>query len=94
MRKILYTAVFAGISLLCMAVLVQPARAGDVRRISKEEVKKKLCSPNFAVLDVRVTKNWASSTQKIKCAKRMDPDAVSNWADSLQKNMELVLYCS
>ena len=74
--------------------LSQFVQAQDVPRITKEELKKKLCSKNLMLIDVRVTQGWEQSNQKIKCATRMDPDNVSIWASTLPKDKEIVFYCS
>jgi rhodanese-related sulfurtransferase len=74
--------------------LSQFVQAQDVPRITKEELKKKLCSKNLMLIDVRVIQGWEQSNQKIKCATHMDPDNVSIWASTLPKDKEIVFYCS
>ncbi len=78
----------------CLWVPLHSAHAADVPRITKEELKGKLCSKDLILLDVRVAGSWQNSKQKIKCAQRVDPDNVSAWADTLPKDKEIVLYCS
>jgi len=80
-------AVFAG--LLPLAV-----QAGDVPRITSDDLNKKLCTPDLILLDARVAGSWEKSNQKIKCAQRVDPDKVAAWAGTLPKNKEIVIYCS
>ena len=80
-------AAFAGL-------LVSGVQAGDVPRITKEELNKKLCTPDLIILDVRVAGSWDKSNQTIKCSKRVDPNNVAAWAGTLPKNREIVLYCS
>jgi len=75
-------------------VLLKSSYAGDVPRITKEELKKKLCAPELIILDVRTNKSWDKGIQKIKCSKRVDPDNISSWVGTLPKDQELVLYCA
>jgi len=75
-------------------LLVPGVQAGDVPRITKEELNKKLCTPDVIILDVRVVGSWDKSIQTIKCSKRVDPNNVAAWSGTLPKNKELVLYCS
>jgi len=77
-----------------LAVLLKSSYAGDVPRITKEELKKKLCSSELIILDVRTARSWDKSTQKIKCSKRVDPNNISSWAGALPKDKEIVLYCT
>ena len=80
-------AAFAGL-------LVPGVQAGDVPRITKEELKQKLCTPDLIILDVRVAGSWDKSNQTIKCSKRVDPNNVAAWSTTLPKNKEIVLYCA
>jgi rhodanese-related sulfurtransferase len=68
--------------------------AKDVPRITKEELKAKLGSPNLVLLDVRAKSDWEESHEKITGALRMNPDTVDTWADTLPKDKEIVLYCA
>jgi hypothetical protein len=77
-----------------LLVLLKSSYAGDVPRITKEELKKKLCTSELSLLDVRTVRSWDKSTQKIKCSKRVDPDNISSWVGTLPKDQELVLYCA
>ncbi len=89
MKKAVYPFIFA-----YFVALLTSAYAGDAPRVTKEELKKKLCSPELILLDVRTDKSWDKSTQKIKCAKRAAPDNIASWASTLPKDREIVLYCS
>ena len=94
MKKMVWFLYFASIVMVASFTLSQFVQAQDVPRITKEELKKKLCSKNLMLIDVRVTQGWEQSNQKIKCATRMDPDNVSAWASTLPKDKEIVFYCS
>jgi rhodanese-related sulfurtransferase len=93
MKKAVYPVICAYVAAVLL-VLFKLSYAGDVPRITKEELKKKLCAPELILLDVRTVRSWDKSTQEIKCSKRVDPDNISSWAGTLPKDKEIVLYCS
>lgn len=66
----------------------------EVPRISKEEVKAKLGSPNVILLDVRTGNAWDNSGEKIVGSLRMNPKEVDTWSETLVKGKEIILYCS
>jgi predicted sulfurtransferase len=88
------------LSILALGVLVAFAactntrNADVVQRISKDELKAELGSPNVVIIDVRIKNDWEGSDEKISGAVRMDPQAVDTWAPTLPKDKELVLYCA
>lgn len=85
------------ISILCFAVFtvaINKALSEDIPRITKEELKEKLGSPNVVIVDVRVGKDWKSSEFKIKGAVRGDPKDVKSWAGKYAKEKTLVFYCA
>lgn len=85
----------------CLTILIifwtvpVPAAAadGDVRRISKEELRAKLNDPAVTVIDVRYKPNWRKSGQKIVGAVREDPNEISAWVGKYKKDQALVFYC-
>ena len=68
--------------------------AGDVPRMTKEDLKARLGDPNVTILDVRAGGDWTESARKIKGAVRVEPREVDSWAASYPKDRTLVLYCS
>ena len=72
----------------------QKPSADDVPRMSKEELKARLGSPDLLILDVRTDRDWESSSQKIKGAIRRNPGIVDFWASDLPKDKTIVLYCA
>ena len=66
----------------------------DAPRISKDELKAKLGSPDLILIDVRTRKDWDMSSEKIAGALRMDPEAFDDWSGTLAKEKEIVLYCA
>ena len=69
-------------------------RTQDVPRISKDELKAKLGSPEIVLIDVRTENDWGKSDEKIIGAMRMDPETVDSWAATLPKDKEIILYCA
>ncbi len=73
------------------------AVAGDtqnVPRISVQQAKKLMGSPDTIVIDVRKYRNWWRSSKKIPTAVREDPSKVDQWIEKFDKNQTLIFYCS
>ena len=66
----------------------------EVPRISTEELKSILDTPDLVLLDSRITKDWRKSDRKIVRAIRVDPHDVSSWAGDYSKDNKIVVYCS
>ena len=68
----------------------------DAPRITKEELKGMLASPDpdLVLLDIRVGKDWDASEFKIKGAVRQDPSKFDEWKAKLDKGKKIVLYCA
>ncbi len=66
----------------------------QVPRMSIEDLKARLGSPETIVLDVRTGWSWSSSSYKIAGAIREDPREFSHWYGKYPKDKTLVLYCS
>jgi predicted sulfurtransferase len=79
---------------LADVILGTVATAGDVPRMTREQLKEKIGDPNLVVLDVRKAKDWEGSQAKIQGAMRQDPQKVEEWAKSLDKTKSYVLYCA
>ncbi len=90
MKRVLSLSIL-GILVVLMAC-TNMQRASDVPRISKDEMKAKLGSPDVVLLDVRFKDDWESSNEKITGAVRMDPQTVYAWSSTLPKDKEIVLY--
>jgi rhodanese-related sulfurtransferase len=87
MRKIVLLLISASLFLPCSVI------AASVERITPAELSAKLCSPNLLLLDLRDADLWEKSKIKMKCARRIDPDDVSSWIDTLPHDKDIVLYC-
>jgi rhodanese-related sulfurtransferase len=80
--------------LVVASAIAVPAMATDVKRMTKEELKTMLGSPNLVVVDVRLGSDWAASNAKIKGALREDPEQVDKWMAKYPKNKTLLFYCA
>ena len=69
------------------------AHAGEIPRMNKEELAKKMDSNSVVVVDVRSGRDWKSSEFKIKGAIRVDKDIVK-WAAQYPKDTTMTLYCA
>jgi len=72
----------------------QPAFAGDVPLMSKEELKNQLNTKNVTILDVRSGRDWSSSEFKIQGAIRVTGSEIGEWSKNYKKDQTLVLYCA
>jgi rhodanese-related sulfurtransferase len=65
----------------------------SVPKISKEELKTLLGNPDVIIIDVRLERDWRSSSLKIKGAVWEDFLDVDTWAKKYPKDKIIVLYC-
>ena len=84
------TVSLALVGLLLQTSIVQSA----VAKMTKEELRAKLDSPDVVIVDMRLGKDWKASEEKIKGAVRVDPEAVASLAAKYPKDKTLVLYCA
>ena len=82
--------VLAGIFLWQAPVVA--AGGDDVPRITKEELKTLLGSPEVVILDVRL--GGGNDPRRITGSVYEDPEKVSVWAPKYPKEKKIVLYCS
>jgi len=68
--------------------------ANEVPRISKQDLRAMLDSPDLVILDVRTSGSWEKSKAKIPGAIREDPNDAKSWAEKYSKDKTLVLYCA
>jgi hypothetical protein len=92
MKRVSSLAILGVLVVLIACANIQGAK--DVPRISKDELKTKLGSPDVILLDVRAQNDWEMSDEKITGAVRMDPQTVDAWAGTLPKDKDIVLYCA
>jgi len=83
------------LTLVWVGLLAAAALAAEVPRMTKEELKPLLGSPEIILLDVRVAPEWNDSGWKIQGATRQDPkEEIASWAKQYPKEKTIVLYCS
>jgi rhodanese-related sulfurtransferase len=70
------------------------ARADDVPRMTKEELRARLGAPELVILDLRIGRDWQASDLKIKGAVREDPGDVAGWVEKYPKEKTIVTYCA
>ena len=84
-----------GLAVMFLFVFTMPTYgADDVPRITTEQLKDILGSPDLVLLDVRTEKDWGKSDRKIVGAVRVDLDDVSSWAGGYSKDQKIILYCA
>lgn len=87
---------FAYMTFIFLAVWAFTASAlsADAPRMTKEELKALLSSPDLIVVDVRYGKDWTNSDSKIKGAVREEPGNIGSWINKYPKGKILVFYCA
>ena len=68
--------------------------AQEAKRMTKEELKAMLDSPDLVVVDVRTGRDWTASEHKIQGALREDTRKLDEWAAKFDKVKTVVLYCA
>jgi hypothetical protein len=79
-------------ALFAWSATVSAAGGDGVPRLTKDELKGLLGSPDVVVLDVRFDGNLAPS--RITGAVHEDPEKVDSWAGKYPREKRIVLYCS
>jgi hypothetical protein len=64
----------------------------SVPRISVDQVKQLLGKPGTVIIDVRRSRNWWRTGQKILTAVREEPSKVDQWARKYTKDQTLIFY--
>ncbi|MBF0464685.1 MAG: hypothetical protein HQK88_07930 [Nitrospirae bacterium] len=75
-------------------MVIVPAYGEDAPRLTIDELKAKLGSPDVVVIDVRVQGAYNNSKMKIKGAVRENPALFGQWSQKYPKDKTLVLYCT
>lgn len=89
--------IFAAVILLLGAVVaVFPSAgfAGDIPRISIEQLNRKLGAENLVIIDSRSGSDWRGSEFMIKGAVRGKAGQESKWAAEIPRDSEIVVYCA
>lgn len=93
LKRISFAAIMLAAVLIMSGIAARPALADDLR-ISKEELRNMLGSPDLVLIDVRTEKEWKKSDKKITGSTWEDAEEISAWADKYPKDKTIVLYCS
>jgi len=94
-RRQRLTTLTVTVSLMLVGLLLQASVAQSaVAKMTKEELRAKLGSPDVVIVDVRLGKDWKASEEKIKGAVRVDAAEIENLATTYPKDTTLVLYCA
>jgi len=75
-------------------LIVSTAAASDLDKISIDELKGMLDSPDIIVVDVRTSTDWEASDAKIRGAVRESPERVSEWMGKYDQDTTLIFYCA
>lgn len=84
----------SGIIMLLVGAFATTAMAGDIPRMTVDELAAKIGSSDILVVDVRKGSDWKGSEKKIKGAVYADPKKIASAASSLPKDKTLVFYCA
>ena len=83
-----------GLLFVVFSLFTGPVHAGQVNRMSIDELKDSLNAPNTYILDVRRGSDWSNSKFKIKGAIRSESKNFDIWSKQYAKDTKLILYCS
>lgn len=78
---------------LLLVGLSVPAFGAQVPRMSTEKLNGLLGAPDLVVLDVRANSHWNQTGQKIRGARRVDPQKLEDWSGTIGREAQVVLYC-
>mgnify|MGYP006290780471 CR=1 FL=1 len=82
---------------LCVFITLGPAftQAGTSGpRISKEELRPLLGSPDLVIIDIRTKAQWEESDKKLPKAVHEPPFEASTWGPKYPQDKIIVTYCS
>jgi hypothetical protein len=82
------------LAIVFMGLFAKGVVAGEVPRMTKEELKTLMDDNQVVILDVRAGGDWIRSRSKIKGAIRENPKDVESWAGKYDKSKTYVLYCA
>ena len=96
MRKIAFLLLFVfTLGFPGRAPCAEPALSVDnVPKISVDELKAMLGSPDLVLIDVRTSHDWDESATKIKGAVREDAHRIGSWMGKYPEEKTLVFYCA
>lgn len=92
-KNIFYMLTFVLVAQLITVPAFAEEEDKDIRRITKEEAKTLINNEDITIIDVRYTKNWNKSEQKIAGAVRENPNELGSWTGKYPKDHKIILYC-
>jgi rhodanese-related sulfurtransferase len=95
MRRVLFLSLIAlALGAAGTALCAETALTIDnVPKMTIDELKGMLNSPDLVVVDVRSANDWEESGTKIKGAVRENPRKLASWLNKYPKGSTIVLYC-
>jgi hypothetical protein len=94
MKRRLVSILTVALNLAMLCVVVLTTMAAEVSKMTKEELKSKLGTPEAVIIDVRSGRDWKASEMKIRGAVRDDPQDLESWTKKYSKDKMLVIYCA
>lgn len=94
MRRLILIFVAAFSAMALLTGMSKAPSAEQVPRITVEELRSELGSPDLVVIDVRSDRDWRRSDKKITGAIREDSSRLKAWAGQYAKEKKLILYCT
>ena len=82
------------LSIVLSLIIPQVVFSQEVLKMTKDELKAMIDSPELVIIDVRSGRDWKSSESKIKNAVREEPRKADSWAGKYDKAKTYVLYCA
>ena len=84
--------IIAPLAVIASCFTVASAASIEVPRISVEQTKQMLGSPEVVLIDVRTAKTWWRSRTKILSAVREEIGSEKKWAGKYPKDKTLIFY--
>ncbi|MBF0318284.1 MAG: hypothetical protein HQL01_00565 [Nitrospirae bacterium] len=90
MRKGLVVSLF-----FLYVVMIHVAASGfEVPRMSADELKAKLGTPDVIIIDVRSPAAYNADKMKIKGSVRENPMQIGKWSQKYPKDKEIIFFCT
>jgi rhodanese-related sulfurtransferase len=95
MRLFFFRASAIVLVLLLFAATTEKGCSGPrAQLISKEQLRAMLNTPDVAIIDLRINRDWNAAEQKVPGAVHEDPDNLREWAKKYPRDKKIVLYCA
>ena len=81
-------------TLIVWGAYAKMVTAQEAPTMKKEELKKRMGSPDLIIVDVRSGRDWKASEFKIKTAVHEDPNDFDSWSAKYPMEKTIVIYCA